>query len=84
MLYLNSIAAHEKIVLSEDRKQSIKAKANRLYASLSDDEKAYVTGDEESLYRILVKYELAYETEKKLLEGQKIEIADEATRVADI
>ena len=52
--------------------------------SMTEDEKAYTGASSEDIYNVLFRYLLAEKTVEKLMEGQKAEVSEEESRVADI
>ncbi len=81
---LNALARSENVTLPTADMERLEDAAAKTFADLPDAAKIWTRADEKDVLSLLVKYFVARQMIDQMLEGEKVGISEEASRVADI
>lgn len=84
VLCLLKAAQEEGIALTGLESDQAKEAARSYFAALTEDEKAFANADVQDAEELIRAYMIAGKTVEKLIEGKKLEVSDEESRVVDL
>ena len=85
LLYLNTISDERNVSLTDSEREKIRTEARAYYdSSLTEDEKAFIRSDHDTLESVLIKYAVASKVVSDLVKDGSLEVSDEESRVSDV
>ena len=84
VLLLLKVAQEQGITLTGLENEQAESAANAYYAALTEDERSFTGAAEADALDLFRAYMIAGKTVEKLIEGKKLEVSDEESRVVDL
>ncbi len=84
ILYLESSNAGRDVNVTDEEEERLRDAAKECLLGMTEDEKAFFGGAEETVFRVLRHYYAANKTAEKLIEDMRIQVSDEEARVVDV
>ena len=84
VLLLLKVAAEQGITLTGLENDQAETAANAFFDALTEDERAFTGAGKQDVLELFRAYMIAGKTVEKLIEGKKLEVSDEESRVVDM